>query len=538
MSPQRHIDRQLLARSRSARRSLFLAVGIGLALSVIVVAQAWLLATILGSFIEGHRLNQGSLIGFVLLTSLRFIVGALGEHLAQTSAATTVADLRHELLSALESQGSRELSLRQRGRLVLEATRGLRKLESFYSRYVPAAVVAALAPLVALIFLAATDWPSLLITLGLMALLPGLMIHFGRKASATSALQWSRLGSLASRMLSIIRATPSLKALGELDVARNELSSITNATASSIIATLRVAFLSSAGLEFLSGVGVGLVAMLAGFRLVHGSLSISNAFAVVLVTPEVFLPLRRAGAAFHEASEGREAGRGVLEVLDTPRSGSQGTDRPATTPLHLHACWVSGMNQTVSVDIEPQTHLIIRGPSGAGKSTLLHLVAGLIAPESGTLSVGDTPMVEVDQPWWRSKVGFVPQRPHLFSGSLRDNVLLGSSATDAELYELLEALGLARLVARGLDSHLGEGTIGVSGGELQRLALARVLLAPKEWLLLDEPIAHLDASHIAKVRAALRHYQASAGVIEVAHGDTLLDPTTRTITLATNEVMR
>jgi ATP-binding cassette, subfamily C, bacterial CydCD len=538
MSQRNRIDRQLLSRNRSARRSLFLAVGVGIALSVIVVAQAWLLATILGGFVESRRLNQVSLIGFVLLISLRFIVGALGEHLAQTSAATTVAGLRHELLIALESQGSRELSLRQRGRMVLEATRGLRKLESFYARYVPAAVVAALAPLVALVFLAVTDWPSLLITLGLMAILPFVMIHFGRKANVISAVKWSRLGSLASRMLSIIRATPSLKALGELDVARDELSSITNATASSIIATLRVAFLSSAGLEFLSGVGVGLVAMLAGFRLVHGSLSISSAFAVVLVTPEVFLPLRRAGAAFHEASEGREAGRGVLEVLDTPRSPTIGTLRPATASLHLDECWVSGMNQAVSVDIEPQTHLIIRGPSGAGKSTLLHLVAGLIAPESGTLSVGDTPMVEVDQPWWRSKLGFVPQRPHLFSGSVRDNVLLGSSATDAELYELLEALGLARLVARGLDSHLGEGTIGVSGGELQRLALARVLLAPREWLLLDEPIAHLDASHSAQVRAAIGHYQPAAGIIEVAHGGTLLDSTTRTITLATNEVTR
>ena len=538
MSQRNRIDRQLLARNRSARTSLLVAVGIGIALSVIVVAQVWLLATILGGFVQGHHLNQGALIGFVLLTSLRFIVSALGEHLAQTSAATTVAELRHQLLSALESQGSRELSLRQRGRMVLEATRGLRKLESFYSRYVPAAVVAALAPVVALIFLAVTDWPSLLIALGLMAILPFLMIHFGRKASAMSAVQWSRLGSLANRMLSIIRATPSLKALGELDVARDELSSITNATATSIIATLRVAFLSSAGLEFLSGVGVGLVAMLAGFRLVHGTLSISTAFAVVLVTPEVFLPLRRAGAAFHEASEGREAGRSVLEVLDAPRSRGRGSLQPASTSLHLHECWVTGMNQAVSVDIDTQTHLILRGPSGAGKSTLLHLMAGLVAPESGTLRVGDSAIAEVDQPWWRSRLGLVPQRPHLFSGSLRDNVLLGSSAPDPELRELLEALGLTRLLVRGLDSRLGEGTVGVSGGELQRLALARVLLSPKDWLLLDEPIAHLDTNHITLLRAAIARYQPSAGIVEVAHGETLLDPSTRTITLAANEVIR
>ena len=535
MTKRSTLDRTLLLRDTRSRRALGLAIAIGVALSGLVVAQALILATILGDLVNHHGLSQTTINIFILVTAGRFIVSSLGEHLSANAAATSVAQLRHDLLETQRSLALRELALRQRGRMVLEATRGLRKLESFYARYVPSVVVAAIAPLVALVFLGIRDWPSLLIALGLLAVLPPMMIHFGRKANAMSAVQWSRLGSLSARTLSIIRATPSLKALGELDGAREELSAIASATATSIVATLRIAFLSSAGLEFLSGVGVGLVAMLAGFRLVNGSLSITTAFAVVLITPEVFVPLRRAGAAFHEASEGRAAGEATLAILKQAITSTPGLTQPSSTDIALRDVWLSGMNTDVSLTLADGEHLIVRGPSGSGKSTLIALIAGLNTPERGSITIGTSNLADLDLAWWRSRIGFVPQRPHLFSGSLRDNVLLGAKAGDTEIAQLLESLGLTRLMARGLDTHLGEAAVGVSGGELQRIALARVLLSPRQWLLLDEPVAHLDPSHVDLVRTALTSRLDRLGVIEVAHGATLLDTTTPTLTMETLE---
>jgi len=535
MTKRSTLDRTLLLRDTRSRKALGLAITVGVALSGLVVAQAVILATILGDLVNHHGLSQTTINIFILVTAGRFIVSSLGEHLSANAAATSVAQLRHDLLETQRSLALRELTLRQRGRMVLEATRGLRKLESFYARYVPSVVVAAIAPLVALVFLGIRDWPSLLIALGLLAVLPPMMIHFGRKANAMSAVQWSRLGSLSARTLSIIRATPSLKSLGELDGAREELSAIASATATSIVATLRVAFLSSAGLEFLSGVGVGLVAMLAGFRLVNGSLSITTAFAIVLITPEVFVPLRRAGAAFHEASEGRAAGEATLAILKQASTSTPGLTQPSSTDIALRDVWLSGMNTDVSLTLADGEHLIVRGPSGSGKSTLIALIAGLNTPERGSITIGASNLADLDLAWWRSRIGFVPQRPHLFSGSLRDNVLLGAKAGDTEIARLLESLGLTRLMARGLDTHLGEAAVGVSGGELQRIALARVLLSPRQWLLLDEPVAHLDPSHVDLVRTALTSRLDRLGVIEVAHGATLLDTTTPTLTMETLE---
>ena len=535
MTPRSTLDRQLLLRDRRSRKVLSLAIAVGITLSGLVVAQAIVLATILGDVVNHHALTQYLVNTFIVLMAARFIVAALGEYLSTNAGEATVAQLRRELLILQRNEGFREHSLRQRGRMVLEATRGLKKLESFYARYVPTVVVAVIAPFVALVFLGLYDWPSLLIALGLLAVLPPIMIYFGRKATAMSAVQWSRLGSLSARILSIIRATPSLKALGEIDVARDELASISTATAGSIVDSLRIAFLSSAGLEFLSGVGVGLVAMLAGFRLVTGTLSITTAFAIVLITPEVFLPLRRAGAAFHEASEGRAAGETIVKLLEQPLTRARGTVRASSGGIELRDVWVSGMESSISLYLDDAEHLLVRGPSGTGKSTLLMLIAGLGSPERGTLWLGGHPLDDVDLAWWRQGVGLVPQQPHLFAGSLRDNVLLGRSAPDSEISDLLESLGLTRLMARGLDTHLGEGAAGISGGELQRLAIARVMLTPRRWLLFDEAVSHLDPSHVDLVRASVQDRLSGVGVVEVAHGASLLDHATPTLSLVAAE---
>jgi ATP-binding cassette subfamily C protein CydD len=419
------------------------------------------------------------------------------------------------------------------GALTVAATRGLRSLEPYFGRYLPAAVVSALAPPVALVTLAILDWPSALIALALVAVVPFAMIRLGRRAAAESERQWRRLSSMSGRYLELLRGIPTLRALGRVQRGRDEVVAANEAVSASVDATLRAAMLSSAALEFLAGVGVGLVAMLAGLRLLHGDFAVDSALAVILVTPEVFLPLRRAGAEFHASTEGRAAARSVFAAIDAvDHARHLGSSIPADIlPVVLDEVSVSYGGPPVLVELSlvlaSREHLIIDGPSGAGKTTLLGLVGGFITPTSGRLAIGGVEASELDWRAARRHISLVPQDPHVFSWSLRDNLSLGLEIAEERLEDALEAVGLSHLAAPevgGLDRALAEAGRSISAGERQRLGLARALVQDRPLVLLDEPTAHLDEATTERLRAQLGPWLAERAVIEVTHRSGLLGP--------------
>ncbi|HEY5244288.1 MAG TPA: ATP-binding cassette domain-containing protein, partial [Acidimicrobiales bacterium] len=348
--------------------------------------------------------------------------------------------------------------------------------------------------------------------------------------------QWRRLSSLSARFLELIRGLPTLRAFGRAAQGRREVAAATEGLRQTTMATLRVAFLSALAMEFLAGIGTGLVAMVLGLRLLGGTVSLYTALAVLLVSPEVFLPLRRAGAEFHASAEGRAAAERILDLLDQPAGsagsaeppGSTGSAEPATAgdttsrtatgtpvqppprtpvpgrpfPVRLDGIGVtfSGRSQPAldrfELTIDEGEHVALVGPSGVGKSTVLGVLLGFVAPEAGTVSIGGVDLADVDLAAWRRHVAWVPQRPHLFGGTLAENLRLGDpDATPERLDRVLEATGLAGLVAAlpaGLATRVGEGGITLSAGERQRVAVARAALRDAPLVLLDEPVAHLD----------------------------------------------
>jgi len=466
----------------------------------------------------------------------------MGEAVASSSGAAVTAELRRLLLESLVRRGPVELVGERTGSLTLGATRGLRALEPYFGRYLPAAVVAAIAPLAALAVLAILDWPSALVALGLAALVPVAMIRLGRRAAAESDRQWRRLSSMSARFLELLRGIPTLRALGRVDRARREVVAANEAVASSLTATLRAAMTSSAALEFLAGVGVGLVAMLAGLRLLHGGFGVAPALAVILVTPEVFLPLRRAGAEFHASTEGRAAAETVFAAIDAgtdasgPGAGGRGGGH--VTPIDardLAASYDQAVLTGVSFTLGQGQHLVVDGPSGAGKTTLLALLCGFVAPAGGDLRLGGTSVTELDWPTARESISLLPQSPHVFSRSLRDNLTLGTPGFDeAALRGALEMVGLGHLVdatTLGLDRPLAEGGTSLSAGENQRLGLARAVLQDRPLVLLDEPTSHLDEATIADLRHRLAGWLGERTVIEVTHRPGLLAATAPRLTL-------
>ncbi len=570
------VDRRLAARASVTRRYLVTAVVVGLGATVCVVAQAVLLATIVSAAML-HGASLGSLVPKLAGLGAAFVARGLctwiGEAAAQRTGAAVTSTLRRQLLRHALALGPTWLGGERAGELSLVATRGTSALDTYFGRFLPQAVLAALAPVGILIWVAWEDWPSFLILLGIVALVPVAMAHFGRESAARTRQQWRRLSSLSARFLELLAGLPTLRAFGRETHGRREVAEATEGLRQTTMGTLRVAFLSALALEFLAGIGTGLVAMVLGLRLLNGTISLYSALAVLLVSPEVFLPLRRAGAEFHASTEGQAAAERILGVLDletgpTHETGPVGAAKPARAaeparamgpvtatgtgsdahPLggdpgsigfeHVRVTFPERTTPALvdlDFDVASGEHVALVGPSGAGKSTVIALCLGFVAPDTGRVLVDGVALSSVDPRAWRRRVAWVPQRPHLIHGSLAENLRLGDpDASEARLEELMALVGLGPMIAglpRRLDTLVGEGGLTVSAGERQRLAIARAVLRDAPVVLLDEPVAHLDTASEGQLRDALAPWLDTRTVLVAAHRPELVGRIDRVVTL-------
>ncbi len=549
------IDRRLAARVTATRRYLVTAVAVGLAATVCVVAQAVLLGTVVAAAMLRHATLASltpQLIGLAAAFVARGLCVWAGEAAAQRTSAAVTSTLRRQLLRHALGLGPAWLAGERAGELSLAATRGTAALDTYFGRYLPQAVLAGLAPAGILAWVGWKDWPSFLILLGLVALVPVAMVRFGRASAERTRRQWRRLSSLSARFLELLQGLPTLRAFGREEQGRREVAGATEGLRQATMGTLRVAFLSALALEFVAGIGTGLVAMVLGLRLLGGTVSLSTALAVLLVSPEVFLPLRRAGAEFHASEEGQAAAERILTVLDLDVP-EQGPGERGPSAVHLHG-EVLGM-EAVRVTFPGRTapaldgldltvgsgeHVALVGPSGSGKSTAVALLLGFVRPEAGRVRVGGLDLSGVDAAAWRRLVSWVPQRPQLVHGTLADNLRLGDpEASDLRLEAVAEAAGLAPLLRglpRRLDTPVGEGGLTLSAGERQRVAIARAVLRDAPVVLLDEPVAHLDRFSEHGLRQALDGWFDGRTVLVAAHRPELVGRIDRVVGLPGREL--
>ena len=543
----RLVEPELAARVPGLRRVAALALALGALSALAVVVQAVAIAYVVDRSLL-HHAALGAVVPAVVVAGLAVLVRAVlhgaGDLSAQGAADHVVARLRSDLLRHALALGPGWLAGERPGELSLTATRGLRALHTYYARYLPQAAAAAVIPVLLLVWVATQDWLSFVVVFALVLAVPVTMVFFGREAAKRSARQWRRLGSLAGRFLQLVEGLPTLRAFGREDHGRREVAAATDGVRAATMRTLRVAFLSALAMDMLAGFGVGLVAMVLGLRLLWGELSLQTAMAVLLVAPEIFIPLRRAGAEFHASTEGQAAAARVLAVLDTPLPATAGgADAPvaaSAAPAHPGGAAVLIM-EGVRVDYAHRdipalasfslaapagARVALTGPSGAGKSTVLATLLRFVEPTAGRMAFGDEDGCVVDAAAWRTHFGWLPQRPHLFNATMADNLRLGApGATEEDLQGLLDAVGLSELLANlpaGLRTVVGHDGLTLSAGERQRLALARALLSPAPVLLLDEPTAALDPPTVARVAPAIEPWLEGRTVVVAAHEPVLL----------------
>jgi ATP-binding cassette, subfamily C, bacterial CydCD len=524
-------DPRLLRYARSTRRFVVLSVAVGGATALLVVTQAWLIATVVNEayFHHGSLSSlRGPLVALLLVIAGRAILAWATERAAHRASASAKSELRSSATEHIAALGPVGLEEENKGQLTALMTTGIDALDGYFSRYLPQLFLAVIVPVTIIAVVAGADWISAALIAVTLPLIPLFMGLVGLTTRERTAARMRSLQRLAGHFLDVVAGLPTLKVFGRAKAQARAIAEVTDRYRATTLATLKLTFLSSLILELLATLSVALVAVAVGLRLLGGTMSFHAALFVLVLAPEAYLPLRALGANFHASSDGLRAAEHVFELLEVPATNvSQGTVRAQDTSIRITRLDVSYQGrrvpavQGVELVVEPGETVALVGPSGCGKSTLLNVIVGLCRPAAGQVQLGGVDLCDLDLDDWRDRVAWVPQRPHLFARTVADNVRLGRpGATDDEVAASLEAAGLSGVVLRlprGVDTQLGDGGAGLSAGERQRLALARAFVRDAPLLLLDEPTASLDAETEADVLDAVRRLTVGRTAVIVAH---------------------
>lgn len=520
---------------RQARRPLLIAALLTGSTALSVAAQAWLLSGILSQALFAHaplRQLRPQWVGLFALALLRFGLTLGARRIVLDAAQRLTGNVRARLLRGAQGLGPYALRARTSGDLITQLVDGVDAVLAYFARYLPQLGSAVLIPPLLLMFVFPADWVSGLILLATAPLIPLFMVWVGRAAGRASERRYAQLTRLGATFIEALGGLVTLRQLGAADRFARRLDEENEEYRALTMQVLRVAFLSALVLEFFATVSIALVAVLIGFRLMWGELPFREGLFVLLLAPELYLPLRALGGLRHTRMDALAAAQ-HLAVLDAVPPVAVGVPAgvapvPREAPElrlehvgHAHAGRAAALRD-VSLVLQANRVTVLVGATGAGKSTLLNLLLGFAVPHTGRICAGGIDLATLDMTQWRASIAWVPQQAHVFEGTVRDNLLLAAPYADAgALLRAARASGLAAVLERqamGWDAPLGERGLGLSGGELQRLALARALLREEAriWLL-DEPTAHLDALSSRAVESLIRAAAATRTVVVAAH---------------------
>ena len=545
-------EKWLIATTRRVKGDLLWSIASAFAAGVLVLLQARLLA------LACHRLIIDKsafslilpLVGLVAgLALLRGGLLLLAERRAAAVAAAVKSDVRRRLYHRLQLLGPSGRSGEEIGPLVEAVTAGVEGLEPYVMRFLPHLALAALLPVVALLIVLPVEWRAGLVLLFSAPFIPIFMILIGRGTERLNRKQWGKLGRMAGHLLDMIQGLPDLRICSAAKREAESVAKVADDYRQSTMVVLRVAFLSAFTLEFFATVGTAVVAVIIGFRLLYGYLSLVDGLFVLLLAPEFYLHLRTLGLSYHARMQGLAAAEKIAPLLALPLPEEDGaTLAVAPGPPAVRFSGVSfryggtrGGVTEVDLELPAGSVTALIGESGSGKSTLARLLLGLARPEAGRILINGVDLAELNGVAWRERIAWVAQQPFIFSGTLRANLLLGCpAANDDEIRRALKDAAATDFVDQlpaGLDTLLGDRGAGLSGGELRRLALARAFLRQADLIVLDEPTAGLDAATEELVATALQRLAVNRTVLVISHRETTVRSAQQVAVLAAGHIV-
>ncbi len=506
---------------RLGGNALTVAIAAPLVSGVLLVIYAWLLAQTLGRVIEGGE-PVSAVAGLILFLGgiivARAILAMIGEQAGTIGAETIKKSLRDSLFSHLLAQ-RHALDLRPgSGAVAAALIDQVDGLENFFARYLPAMIAAAILPIAFAVILFPIDWIVALLFLFTAPLIPVFMALAGWGAQAATDRQATALSRLSAHFSDRLRGLLTLKLFGREADAIADVHAASEALRHRTNAVLRIAFLSSAILEFFAALGVAGVALYVGltflgFLGVNPGLTLSAGLFALIMAPEIYSPLRQLAAHYHDRATARSALAEIEKLVADPKALlSADLSRPnmdSTSAARLDASGLTVRAPTgapvldaLDLDLAPGCSLAIMGPSGIGKSTLARAIARLV-PYEGAITIGDRPLDAWAEPDLRGTLAYIAQKPRIFSGTIAQNI--GFADPDADSVAIVSAAERALVtqfttgLPEGLATMVGEAGYGLSGGQVQRIGLARLFMTNPSLIILDEPTAHLDPETEAQI---------------------------------------
>jgi len=496
-----------------------------------VLTQAALLAWVIAAaVIDGHDLAtlRSPLLGLLAVFAARALVGGLRGVLTARASGEVRQQLRGELFARMLDAGPLLKGRLGTGSLTTVLVEQVESLDPHYARFLPQMATVTVVPLTILVAVFWANWLAGALLLLTAPLIPAFMILIGMGAEQVARGQQQALGRLSGLFFDRLRGLDTLRRFGAEQRESARIAAFAEDFRARTMRVLRVAFLSSAVLEYFSATAIATLAIYIGMGLLGfiqlgpaETLTLFSGLFILLLAPEFYNPLRTLAQHWHDRAGALAAAEGIREVLATPLARPEPAEPAEAIPTEACPVRMRGVRVTLpgrgvlfaglDLDVAAGEKLVLTGASGCGKSTLLSLAGGFLQPDEGEILLGGVPLSALTRTQLSQVRAFLGQQPFLYAASIRANILLdhgGHDADEAPLQRAVTLAGLDRFIATlpaGLATHLGQDGLGVSGGQARRISLARVLLAPRPLLLLDEPTASLDADTECQFWADLDH---------------------------------
>ncbi|MFD1864860.1 thiol reductant ABC exporter subunit CydD [Planococcus chinensis] len=478
------------------------------------------------SFGEIVPLLFGLLAAILLRVASGYAIGRSGVELASK----VKRELRQKLIASFASDPLLSSFQGQSGQKVSLLLDAVDETDGYFNKYIPQMIQTYTIPLILLAVIFSQHWVTGLIILITAPFIPVFMALVGIRTKEKADAQMEQLGRFSGTFLDVLQGLPTLKLLGQAERQKATIKKSSLDFRDATMDVLKSAFLSSLALEYISMLSMGIIALEIGLRLVvFDSLTFFTAFFVMILVPDFFNMLKDFGSAFHTGRSSAAAAGKLSEELAKERRNVQfGSAELPEGPVHLtldnlEFRYGEGFGLgPVSVDIPSLSQIAIIGKSGSGKSTLLHSIAGLLPVSHGSIRVNGMPREEIAERSWFAKMSYISQHPYLFAGSIRENIAIGAgrTVTDEEVAAAAEQAGISELIRsldKGFDTPIGESGRGLSGGEKQRIALARAFLKQPIIVLFDEPTTGLDLKTEQILQRSIQELGKRATILTVAH---------------------
>ncbi|MBN1992017.1 MAG: thiol reductant ABC exporter subunit CydD [Anaerolineae bacterium] len=530
-------SKRLWRQARSSQLNLILTITLSLLGGMVIIGQAYYLSRVISRvFLEQHTLVevQPLLLALLVLSVARAAFTWSGQVTAQRVAGQVKSNLRNRLTAHLLALGPTYTHGERSGELANTAVQGIEALEAYFSQYLPQLATAALIPLTILMVVFPLDPTTGLVLLFTAPLIPIFMALIGHQADKMTRRQWTALSRMSAHFLDVLQGLATLKILGRSRAQSKTIAQVSYRFGQTTMSVLRVAFLSALVLELVATLSIAIVAVEIGLRLLYGRFIFAEALFILILAPEFYLPLRLLGARFHAGMSGVATAQRIFAVLDTPLppSATQRGGRAEDIPpppftlcfTNVHYAYDDGRRPAlngISLTISAGQKAALVGPSGAGKSTVANLLLRFIDPQQGSITVNGISLSALDLSGWRTQVAWVPQHPYLFPGTIAENIRLARPQADLaavrQAAQLASAAPFIEALPQSYDTLIGERGLDLSGGQAQRLALARAFLKNAPFLILDEATANLDPDHELQIQAAMQRLLQNRTALIIAH---------------------